>query len=47
MDYRTFGKVGVKVSPLALGMGLRGQADEGRAQQLVEYAIDQGINLID
>jgi 1-deoxyxylulose-5-phosphate synthase len=47
MDYRTFGKVGVKVSPLALGMGLRGQADEGTAQQLVEYAIDQGINLID
>jgi aryl-alcohol dehydrogenase-like predicted oxidoreductase len=47
MDYRTFGTAGVKVSPLALGMGLRGQADEGAAQRLVEYAIDQGINLID
>ncbi len=47
MDYVNFGSAGVKVSPLALGMGLRGQGDEAAAQRLVEYALDQGINLID
>src|SRR5438128_2340777 len=47
VDYVNFGTAGVKVSQLALGMGLRGQADEAAAQRLVEYAIDQGINLID
>jgi 1-deoxyxylulose-5-phosphate synthase len=47
MNYIPFGTAGVKVSRLALGMGLRGQADEATAQRLVEYAIDQGVNLID
>jgi 1-deoxyxylulose-5-phosphate synthase len=47
MEYVTFGTTGVKVSRLALGLGLRGQADETAAQRLVEHAIDQGINLID
>ena len=47
MDYAPFGTAGVKVSRLALGLGLRGQADEAAAQRLVEYAIDQGVNLID
>lgn len=47
MDYINFGSAGVKVSRLALGLGLRGQADESAAQRLVEHAIDQGINLID
>jgi aryl-alcohol dehydrogenase-like predicted oxidoreductase len=47
MDYTQFGTAGVKVSRLALGMGLRGQVDEVAAQRLVEYAIDQGVNLID
>jgi aryl-alcohol dehydrogenase-like predicted oxidoreductase len=47
MDYINFGTAGVKVSRLALGMGLRGQGDETAAQQLVEHAIDQGVNLID
>lgn len=47
MDYINFGAAGVKVSRLALGLGLRGQADEIAAQRLIEYAIDQGINLID
>ncbi len=47
MEYINFGTAGVKVSRLALGMGLRGQADEVVAQRLVEQAIDQGINLID
>lgn len=47
MQYVNFGSAGVKVSPLALGMGLRGQGDEAAAQRLIEHAIDQGINLID
>lgn len=47
MQYINFGKAGVKVSPLALGLGLRGQADENEAQRLIEHAIHNGINLID
>ena len=39
MEYVNFGKAGVKVSPLALGLGLRGQADENAAQRLIEHAI--------
>lgn len=47
MEYVNFGKAGVKVSPLALGLGFRGQGDENVAQRLIEHAIDSGINLID
>lgn len=47
MEYVNFGKAGVKVSPLALGLGLRGQSDENAAQRLIEHAIHNGINLID
>ncbi len=47
MEYRSFGKAGVKVSRIALGLGLRGQADEKEAQRLVEHAIDGGINFVD
>jgi 1-deoxyxylulose-5-phosphate synthase len=47
MHYVNFGSTGLKVSRLALGLGLRGQGDETAAQRLIEHAIDQGINLID
>jgi len=47
MNYVNFGNAGVKVSPLALGLGLRGQDDEADAQYLIEHAIARGINLID
>jgi aryl-alcohol dehydrogenase-like predicted oxidoreductase len=47
MEYTNFGKAGVKVSRLALGMGLRGQNDAAAAQRVVEHAIAEGINLID
>lgn len=47
MEYVNFGKAGVKVSPLALGLGFRGQGDENAAQRLIEHAIDSGINFID
>ncbi len=47
MNYVNFGSAGVKISPLALGLGLRGQDDESTAQHLIEHAIASGINLID
>ena len=47
MDYINFGSAGVKVSRLALGLGLRGQADEAAAQRLIEDAIERGINVFD
>lgn len=47
MEYVNFGAAGVKVSPLALGMGLRGQGDATAAQRLIEHALAQGVNLID
>jgi aryl-alcohol dehydrogenase-like predicted oxidoreductase len=42
-----FGSAGVKVSRLALGLGLRGQADEKEAERLIRRAFDGGINLFD
>ncbi len=47
MEYVTFGTAGVRVSRLALGLGLRGQADERHAEQLVRAAFESGINLFD
>ena len=47
MEYRNFGPAGVKVSPIALGLGFRGQADEKEAERVIVHAIDSGINLID
>ena len=47
MKYVNFGSAGVKVSPIALGLGLRGQNSRAEAQRLIEHAIDSGINLID
>ncbi len=47
MEYVNFGSAGLKVSPLALGLGLRGQDNPDQAQGMIEHALDQGINLID
>ena len=47
METINFGSAGLKVSRLALGLGLRGQADEKTAQRMIERALDLGINLID
>ena len=47
MEYINFGSAGLKVSPLALGLGFRGQASETEAQYVIEAALDMGINLID
>ena len=47
MEYVNFGSAGVKVSPIALGLGFRGQYSADEAQRLIEHAIDSGVNLID
>ena len=47
MKYVNFGSAGLKVSPLALGLGLRGQSREADAERLIEHALAQGVNLID
>jgi aryl-alcohol dehydrogenase-like predicted oxidoreductase len=47
MEYVRFGPAGMKVSPLALGLGLRGQMDEREAERLILRAYDGGINLFD
>ena len=47
LEYINFGSSGMKVSPIALGLGLRGQNSAQEAQYLIEHAIDAGINLID
>ena len=47
MEYVNFGKAGVRVSQLAVGLGLRGQNDAAEAQRMIEHAIANGINLID
>jgi aryl-alcohol dehydrogenase-like predicted oxidoreductase len=47
MKYVQFGTAGVRVSPLALGLGLRGQADEPEVERLILTAFENGINLFD
>jgi aryl-alcohol dehydrogenase-like predicted oxidoreductase len=47
MDYVNFGNSGMKVSRLAYGLGLRGQADADEAERVIERAVELGINFID
>ena len=47
MEYRNFGPAGLKVSPLAFGLGFRGQGDEKDAERAIVHALEHGINLID
>ena len=47
IEYVNFGTAAVKVSPLALGLGFRGQFDPGEAEKVIHMALDSGINLID
>jgi len=47
MEYRKLGKAGIKVSPLCLGAGVRGDLDETRFIRSIERAIDLGCNFID
>ena len=47
MEYVNFGNSGVKVSRMAVGLGLRDQHDEAGAERLIQRAIERGINLFD
>lgn len=47
MEYVRFGRAGLMVSPLALGLGLRGQGDAHEAERLIRRALDGGINFFD
>ena len=47
VNYVKFGTAGVKVSPMALGLGFRGQFDQNEAVKVIHTALDSGINLID
>jgi aryl-alcohol dehydrogenase-like predicted oxidoreductase len=47
VDYVYFGSSGLKVSRMALGLGLRDQHDEQGAERLIRRAVDHGINLFD
>jgi len=47
MEYRRLGQAGIKVSPICLGAGVRGDLDEQRFIRSIERAIDLGCNFID
>ena len=48
MEYRTLGRTGVKVSPLCLGaMNLGGPTPQQESAEIINRALDGGINLID
>ncbi|MEZ4731629.1 MAG: aldo/keto reductase [Caldilineaceae bacterium] len=48
MDYRTLGRTGVKVAPLALGTdNFANPVSEADASEILTCALDAGINLID
>jgi aryl-alcohol dehydrogenase-like predicted oxidoreductase len=47
VEYVSFGNSGLKVSRMALGLGLRDQHDEQQAERLIHRAVEQGINLFD
>jgi 1-deoxyxylulose-5-phosphate synthase len=47
MEYRRLGRVGVKVSRICYGAGVRGELDEERFVRSLERAIELGCNFID
>ncbi|MEO6185188.1 MAG: aldo/keto reductase, partial [Steroidobacteraceae bacterium] len=48
MEYRTLGRSGIKVSVIGLGtMTFGEQNSESEAHEQLDYAIDQGVNLVD
>ncbi|MYK28105.1 MAG: aldo/keto reductase, partial [Gammaproteobacteria bacterium] len=48
MDYRILGRTGIRVSPLCLGtMNFGGPTSEAESIDIVQAALDAGINFID
>ena len=50
MEYRTIGRTGIRVSPLALGtmvLGPWGNTDADACRRIVDRALDAGLNLVD
>ncbi len=48
MTHRNLGRTGVKVSPLCLGcMMFGGRTDEAESMDIIDHAIDAGINFLD
>src|SRR5688500_18071469 len=50
MEYRSFGRTGVKVSPLCLGammFGAWGNPDHDESVSIIHAALDAGINFVD
>ena len=48
MEYRTLGRTGVRVSPLCLGTANLGRpTDEDTSRQIMQMALDAGINIFD
>ena len=48
MDYRSLGRTGTKVSELCLGcMMFGGRTSEGELMDIIDRAIDAGINFLD
>jgi len=48
MNYRTLGRSGLQVSPLALGsMMFGGQTDAASSRRIIDQALERGLNFID
>ena len=48
MEYRNFGRTGLRVSPLCLGcMNFGGKTDEAESIKTIHHALDQGVNIVD
>jgi aryl-alcohol dehydrogenase-like predicted oxidoreductase len=50
MQYRTLGRIGIKVSPYALGammFGAIGNPDHDDSIRIIHKALDAGINFVD
>lgn len=47
MEFTALGSSGVRVSRIALGMGFRGQRDEGEILNVVARALDAGVTFFD
>jgi aryl-alcohol dehydrogenase-like predicted oxidoreductase len=48
MEYRTLGRTGIKVSPLALGcLMFGGKTDQAETTRIIGRALDAGVNLLD